>query len=287
MLHSMPVQPVVVYTSESALRRPGKLLREMLRDLIAGREIARQLAVRDIKAQYRQTALGLFWPFVQPTVNTLVWIFIQASGIITLQPTSLPYPVYVFTGTILWAIFVDAMNAPLQQTNAARSMLAKINFPREALLLSGLYQTLFNAAVKLTVLLSAMLLMGIVPSWGVLLFPLALFSLILAGTAVGLLITPIGMLYADVGKALQLLAQFLMYLTPVVYQVPTTGWVATLFQLNPLTPLILTARNLLTGLSSDLTAAFLAVNAAMMILICFAWFVYRIAMPILIERMSA
>jgi lipopolysaccharide transport system permease protein len=206
---------------------------------------------------------------------------------VTLQSTALPYPVYVFTGTILWAIFMDAVNAPLQQTTAAKPMLAKINFPREALVVSGIYQTLFNAGIKLAVLLVALLIMGIRPDWGLLLFPLALVSLILAGTALGLLITPVGILYIDVGKGLPLLMQFLMYLTPVVFPMPTSGWAATLFQLNPLTPLILTARDLLTGFSPDHWVAFLTVNMGMLTLLGLMWVVYRAAMPILIERMSA
>jgi lipopolysaccharide transport system permease protein len=32
---------------------------------------------------------------------------------------------------------------------ASTALLAKINFPREALIVSGVYQTLFNAAIKL------------------------------------------------------------------------------------------------------------------------------------------
>jgi len=46
--------------------------------------------------------------------------------------------------------------SPLQQTNAAKPMLAKINFPREALVISGIYQTSFNAGIKLVVLLGLM-----------------------------------------------------------------------------------------------------------------------------------
>ncbi|QFY90656.1 ABC transporter permease [Magnetovirga frankeli] len=278
---------VTIYTPESSLRNPAKLLREMLGDLLAGRELAWQLAVRDIKAQYRQTALGLLWAFILPLANTAVWLFIQGSGIVTIQSTTLPYPVYVFTGTILWAIFMDAVNAPLQQTLAAKPMLAKINFPREALVLSGIYQTLFNAGIKIAVLLAALLIMGVLPSWGLLLFPLAVLSLILAGTALGLVFTPVGMLYTDIGKGLPLLLQFLMYLTPVVFPMPSSGWAATLFQLNPLTPLILTARDLLTGFTPEYWDSFLVVNAAMLILLGLMWVVYRAAMPILIERMSA
>ena len=52
------------------------------------------------------------------------------------------------------------------------------------------------------------------------LLPLALLSLILVGTAVGLLLTPVGVLYSHIGKGLPLLMQFMMYLTPVVFAMP-------------------------------------------------------------------
>lgn len=263
------------------------MLREMFGDLFAGRELAWQLAQRDIKAQYRQTALGLLWAFILPLANTAAWLFIQSAGIVTMQETALPYPVYVFTGTILWAIFMDAVNAPLQQTMAAKPMLAKINFPREALVLSGIYQTSFNAAIKIAVLLVVLLVMGAIPGTGLVFFPLAVLSLILAGTALGLLITPIGMLYTDIGKGLPLLMQFFMYLTPVVFPMPSGGWAATLFQYNPLTPLILTARDLITGFAPEHLGAFVSVNIGMLVLLVLVWVIYRAAMPILIERMSA
>jgi lipopolysaccharide transport system permease protein len=57
-----------------------------------------------------------------------------------------------------------------------------------------------------------------------------------------------------------------------VFPLATTGWTATLMRLNPLTPLILNARAWFTGQPAQLLAL---------------WLVYRLAMPILIERMSA
>jgi len=277
---------VAIYTPDSQLRHPARMLREMFGDLLAGRELAWQLALRDIKAQYRQAVLGLLWVFIIPLAHTAVWLFMQGSGIVAVQATALPYPVFVFTGTILWAIFMDAVNAPLQQTLTAKPMLAKINFPREALVLSGIYQALFNAAIKVGVLLAALLLMGVVPGWGLLLFPFAVLSLVLAGTALGLLVTPVGVLYSDIGKGLPLLLQFLMYLAPVVFPMPSGGWAAMLFECNPLTPLILTARDWLTGFTPEYLCAFLLVNLVMLVLLGLMWVVYRAALPIFIERMG-
>jgi lipopolysaccharide transport system permease protein len=264
------------------------MLREMCRDLIASRELAWRLAVRDISAQYRQAFLGILWAFILPLANTLAWIFLNSSGIVTVADTTLPYPVYVFTGTMLWAIFMDALNAPLQQVNAAKSMLAKLNFPREALVVSGIYQTLFNASIKIALLLGAIVIVGIKPGWSLLLFAMGILSLVLVGTAFGLLITPVGMLYTDVGRSLPLLLQFLMFVTPVVFPMPKEeGWASTLFVVNPLTPVILTARDWLTGFTPNSLGLFLLVNLAAVGVLLVVWVVYRLAMPILIERMSA
>ncbi|MBW6513059.1 MAG: ABC transporter permease [Desulfuromonadaceae bacterium] len=278
---------ITVYTPDSSLAKPSLMLREMWRDLLASRELAWRLAVRDISAQYRQAFLGILWAFILPLANTLAWIFLNSSGVVKIADTSLPYPVYVFTGTMLWAIFMDALNAPLQQAVAAKSMLAKLNFPREALIVSGIYQTLFNAAIKIALLLVALIVMGINPGWNLLLFPLGVVSLILVGTALGLFITPVGLLYSDVGKALPLLMQFLMYATPVVFAMPKEGFAATLFTFNPLTPLILTSRDWLTGFCPEYLGYFFLVNFAAVVLLLVVWVVYRLAMPILIERMSA
>ncbi|MDH3375799.1 MAG: ABC transporter permease [Gammaproteobacteria bacterium] len=278
---------ITIYTPDSLLANPVSMGREMLRDLAASMQLAWRLTVRDLSAQYRQTFLGFFWAIILPLANTLVWIFLSRSGVVNLSDTALPYPVYVFTGTMLWAILMDALNAPLKIVTASKNMLAKINFPRESLVVAGICQTIVNALIKVALLLVALLAMGIYPDWSVLLFPIGLISLILVGTVIGLALTPVGLLYTDVGKAIPLLMQFLMYLTPVVFAMPKSGISATLFQLNPMTPLILTARDWLTGYTPEFLGYFVLVNVVAIILLFLFWIVFRLAMPILIERMGS
>lgn len=239
--------PIRTYTPESPLAHPVKLWRDMSHDLWAGRELAWRLAVRDISAQYRQSVLGVLWALIIPLANTAVWLFLAASKVVQVAATPIPYAVFVFTGTLLWSILIDALNAPLQQVNANIALLAKINFPREALILSGIYQTLFNAAFKLGILLLVLPVLGVHPGWGGLLIPVGMLSLVLTGTALGLLLTPVGVLYGDISRALPLITQSLMYLSPVVFPLATKGWTGTLMRLNPLTPLILNARAWFTG----------------------------------------
>lgn len=278
--------PITTYTPESSLKRPNKMLVDMLRDVMNSRELSMRLALRDIKAQYRQAFLGFLWAILLPLANTLVWLFISGTGLVKVSETAIPYAVYVFTGTMFWAIFMDAVNAPLQQVGAAKSMLAKLNFPREALIVSGIYQTLFNASIKVMLMLLVLPFLGVGFGWNLLLTPIALISLVLVGTSLGLILTPIGALYSDIGKALPLLMQFLMYLTPVVYPMPKEGMAATLFALNPIAPIILTARDWLTGMPADHLLGFVSMNLLAIFILILAWFIFRLAMPILIERMG-
>ena len=126
--------------------------------------------------------------------------------------------------------------------NGNRALLAKINFPVSDLILTGIFQTMFNAAIKIRILLLVLLFVGVHPGWGAPLIPAGVPALVLTGIALGLAIIPLGVLYGDIGRGIQLIIQLLMYLSPVELPLATTCWPATLMRLNPLTPPILNAR---------------------------------------------
>jgi lipopolysaccharide transport system permease protein len=119
------------------------------------------------------------------------------------------------------------------------------------------------------------------------LIPVGVLSLVLTGTPLGLAITPLGVLYGDIGRGIPLITQFLIYLSPVVFPLATTGWTGTLMRLNPLTPLILNARAWFTAQPPQLLGEWALTVGGSAVLLLLVWMVYRLAMPILIERISA
>lgn len=111
--------------------------------------------------------------------------------------------------------------------------------PREAILLSGLAQVGLGFLVRLVILLMVLVWFRIVPPVTAVLFPLGILGLMLFGYLLGILLTPLGMLYhRDVMQALPLATTFLMLLTPVLYPVPEAGIAAGIATFNPLTPLV-------------------------------------------------
>ncbi len=267
--------------------RIGRLFKESIRDMYSSRFLAKQLAVRDIKAQYRQSYLGILWAFITPLTTAFVWIFLNATGTIQLTDTGVPYPVYAFSGTLLWSIIKDAINAPTASTNAAKGMMSKINFPKEALIISGIYKLLFNSSVKIVLLIVFIFAFGIGFHPSLLLFPFAILGVIMFGTTIGLFLTPIGMLYKDVGKLVTMGLGLMMYITPVVYAIPKEGIMKTIMEYNPFTPLILTIRDFALGTDPVYLSYFLVLLLISIPLFFLGLLFYRISIPIIVERMSA
>jgi lipopolysaccharide transport system permease protein len=277
---------VTVYTPESPLRQPRQFVRELISDLWGSRELAWRLFVRDLRAQYRASLLGYVWVFLPPLVASLPFVYLKSAGVISIGDTPIPYAAYAMVGAIIWQTFVDALNSPLRSVNAARAMLTRINFPREAILLSGLMQVGFTFVVRLALVIGVFAAFALKPAATSPLFVVGMISIALTGFMIGLVLTPLGVLYGDVQHSLPIASTFLMLITPVLYPVPSSGLGAMVASLNPLTPLITTTRDWLTTGAAVQHIAFLVVSGVTVTLLLLAWVLYRLALPHLVARLG-
>ena len=276
-----------VYSPESQIKQPILMLRIMGRDLLASRELAWRLFIRDINAQYRQSALGFFWAIVPAIVTAWGFTFARNSGIVNIGDTDLPYPAYVMFSTTLWQTFIESLNAPIQAVSNAKAMLARINFPREAIILSQLGQVGFNFGIKLILIIGLFIWFKMPVTWNVVIAPVGLIHLIILGTAIGLYLAPIASLYQDISRFLGIATGLWLFLTPVVYPVPTEGTIATIVKFNPVTPLLVTTRELATtGLVSN-PQGFWLLSIVAIVGLLLAWVFYRQAIPYVVERISS
>jgi lipopolysaccharide transport system permease protein len=282
----MPGLPIRVYTPEPAIQHPAILISDLCKDIYMGRELAWQLFMRDLKAQYRQTYFGYLWAFLPPLVASVTFIFLQSQGITNIKTEGIPYAAFAIMGTLLWQTFVDALQSPLTALTNARPMLAKINFPREAILMAGMYMVVCNFLIRLLLMVLVMTIWGIIPGATLVFFPVAMFGLILCGFCLGLMVVPVGGLYADVGKGIPIIAQFLMLLTPVVYPAQTEGIAGWLAVWNPVAPLITTSRASLSGQSLEQWPLAILVTILSACISLAGLIAFRLIMPHLIARMG-
>lgn len=265
------------------------VLRSGFRNIFSSNYLAFQLTKRDISAQYRQSILGLLWSVILPMTTAILWIALNEASAIDLKDTGMNYTLYVFIGTMAWAIITESIMGPINSTLAMRGTLAKINFPREALIISSAYKTLFNTATKLIILIVLLIYFQQPIGPFILIFPLALFTILFFGVALGTLITPIGLLYGDVGKLISPALQILMYLSPVVFAMPedTEGVYNYIVSVNPLSPLVLNFRNTLLSQPLEQPLYYFSILGASFLVFCIALVIFKITIPIITERLSA
>lgn len=278
---------VRVYSSEPALRHPFLLAREVARDAASSRGLAWQLFVRDLKADYRQSLLGYVWALLPPVAWGAMFVVLHDQGIVRSGYAGSNYAAFVVIGMVLWQVFVDALQAPIRSFGQARSLLGKINFPREALILAGLGNVAFQFILRMPLLAWAWWASGAPVSVHLLCFAVGPIALLLVGTALGVTLLPISLLYQDARSALPLITSFWLLVTPVAYRQPGGGWGATLTQWNPISPLVVNSRAWLLGSTADAVSGFFLITGAAVLLLGVSWIVFRVALPHAVARLGS
>jgi len=278
--------PVVIYSPASPLAHPGKLIGEIFSDLWRCRELTWILFTRDLKAQYRQSYFGYIWLFVPVISTTIVWMFLSSTQIIQVAETPIPYPAYVMLGTMIWGVFTASVNQPLASFNAGQSIFMKLKVPPEVFILAGMSKILFDLVIRLLVLVPVFIALKIVPASTFWLFPVGLAASAFTGAAIGMALVPMGSLYSDVGRFVTMAMGFGMYIAPIVYPPPETGWASTVIQWNPMTSIVMVTRDWLTIGHSEYIAPFIATVFVAFFVLCISIVVFRAVLPHIIERMG-
>ena len=277
---------VRVITPHSGLAGFSNALSSLLTAFRPARQLAWRFFLRDTQADHRQSLLGYAWLVMVPLANTLVWVFLNNQNVINIATGSVPYPIFVLSGTILWTAFNGSLMSMLTVVNSARGMLAKVNFPHEALPYAAFLKSSVDALIASMLLVPALLIYQVPLNPSMLLYPVALVASLLLGCGFGLIALPLAALYPDIGRIVQLGLRFGFFLTPVIFPLPADGFARKLMLLNPVTPAIVSGRAWLTGSGEAMPTAFTVTMLACIALIATALVFYKISVPHLIERLG-
>jgi lipopolysaccharide transport system permease protein len=188
---------------------------------------------------------------------------------------------------VLWQIFTDSLNGPIQGVLMESGTLAKVKIPPESIILARLHDVAFNAVIKLLLVLCVFVCLKLPLTISLLIAPFAACSLILLGTLLGGLLGPISLLYDDFGRLLNLTLGYWFLITPVIYPAPKAGIFCWLVGLNPVTPLLVTTREIATGATLSCLPAFLIVTGFSIAGLMLSWVLFKLAMPFVVERKAS
>ena len=285
--HHSDKVPVRIYQSGQRLGWGAHVWREMVTELARSRELIWRLFLRDFTARYKQSVLGVLWALIMPLVTVGTFVFLNRSGILNIGEVDIPYPAYALLGLTVWQLFAGGLAACSNAIVAGGSMVVKINFPKETLVIAALGQTLVETLVRLVLLIVVFTFYRLVPAWTAVLFPLALVPLLLLTLGMGFLLALLNVLLKDVANMVTLTTTFLLFLTPVLYPTPRDGLFSIVAKHNPLAALVTGARDLVvTGYLTKPTE-FAWASALSVTLFLLSWRVFHLAEMRMAERMGA
>ncbi|MEP7018312.1 MAG: ABC transporter permease [Actinomycetota bacterium] len=217
-----------------------------IRDVWSRRELLGQLTRREIKARYKDSALGFFWSLARPLAMLLVYYV--AIGKFLGAARSIPdFAIFIFTGLTAWQLFSDIVIIGTGSIVGNAGLIKKVYVPREVFPLSVVGSALFNFAIQLGVLIAATAVVGRFPTGGRwLYFVLALAVLIPLSTALALLLSATNVYLRDVQYLVEIMLMIFMWASPIVYswalvQKAVAGhpWLEQLYLANPMTLVVL------------------------------------------------
>ena len=197
---------------------------------------------RDIITVYKQTVLGPLWFIIQPVFTTIMFVFVfgNLAGIST---DGMPQPLFYMAGILLWTYFTSCFNACSNIFRNNIGVFGKVYFPRLVVPLSSITSSLIKFGIQLLLFIAMYIYFAtqgapIMVNWYVLLFPVLVFMVAFHALSWGLIVSALTTKYRDLQQLVAFGVQLLMYATPVIYPMSTTGGtVRTILELNPLTPI--------------------------------------------------
>jgi lipopolysaccharide transport system permease protein len=227
---------------------PGR----MLWNLWSHRDLAVQLAQREIASRYRATRLGLLWSVLTPLFMLGIYTFALAGVLGARWNSNKPgaygeFALYLYCGLLVFYLFSEVLTKAPTMVVSNANYVKKVVFPLEVLVVSGLLAGLFNLLVGCGVWLAFWCVMKLaLPHVTALYLPLVIAPVCLATLGLSWIAAALGVFVRDVGHFIALAVQALFFCTPVFYrieQVPQPY--RTVLALNPLAQALEDARRVM------------------------------------------
>jgi lipopolysaccharide transport system permease protein len=180
------------------------------------RDLALQIAVRDITVRYRQTILGAAWAVLQPVGFMIVFtlFFGKVAGI---SSDGIPYAVFSLAGLVAWTYFANGLLLGAESLVGNSALVSKIYFPRIFMPAGILAAGFVDLAISLVILFIVVFASGLVPSAAVLVLPLLILIMVATALGVTAALSALNVRYRDVRYVIPFAIQMWLFATPIAY----------------------------------------------------------------------
>jgi len=211
--------------------------------LFSQRQILKNIVLKEIRAKYAGSLLGIFWALITPLLITIAVSFIFTK---IMRMDIKHFPLFVLSAILPWMCFsaslFDATNSIVKNSH----LLNQFVISREILPISAVLANFINFSFGLVVMLPIFMVFKIQITPLLLLLPFVIFLHLLFTVGIGLFLSCVNVFFRDVSNLLEVSLMFWIWMTPIFYSIDMVPlnfrWI---FALNPMTSYIEMYRNIL------------------------------------------
>jgi ABC-2 type transport system permease protein len=209
-------------------------------DIWGRRELLGMLTRRELKARYKDSALGFLWSLARPLTQLLIYYVVVGQFLGAARAID-NFAIYVFAGLTIYTLFSEIVASGTGSILANAGLVKKVYLPREVFPLATIGSSLFNFVIQLAILLVAALFAGTMRPDSSLLFAFGSVGLILIYSAsLALVLSAANVYLRDIQYLVEVVLLLLMWASPIVYSLAQVGqvlpgWALQLFINNPIT----------------------------------------------------
>jgi lipopolysaccharide transport system permease protein len=220
---------------------------------------------KELKSKYKNNVLGYFWSIAHPLAFAVV--FYIAFKIVIKIPLQ-DYMVFLISGLFPWQWLATSVGTAPTVFLANVSIIKKVNFPRNIIPLTIVLQDMIHFVLSIPVIVLFMLIYDITPGWIWLVgIPLLLIIQFIFIYGIALAISSLNLFFRDLERLTGIFITLAFYFTPIIYpETMIPAKYVKLVNLNPLTPLMVSWRNLFLHNQLDFMQLTISLSYALLFL---------------------
>ncbi|REH78029.1 ABC transporter permease [Staphylococcus felis] len=218
-----------------------KSLLEILKEQITNLPKIIKLALYNMKSQYANHYLGVFWNILQPLLQVTVYYIVFGLGLRGSGGSvmGVPFIVHLITGLFPWLFISQGINTGAGAIQQNMGLLSKMRFPSSIFISITLTNNVINLLITTTIVFIISLINGYVPLWHYLWFIYFLISSFSIIFGISLIMSTLTVVIRDTKNLLQNIIRMLFFMTPIFWVIEEQhGILVKIASLNPFAYLV-------------------------------------------------
>jgi lipopolysaccharide transport system permease protein len=188
--------------------------------LLQFRQLIGLLVLRELKVRYKRSVIGLFWTMLNPLLLMIVYTIVFTTVMPVPQHN---FSLFLLSALLPWLFFSTAVLQGVTSVLVNQELIRKVRLPQAVFPLAVVGGNLVNFVLSFVPLLALMLVLRQPFTKAMFFLPVSIVLLTIFTSGVTLLFATLTVFFRDVRHLAEVLLQVLMYLSPVLYDMPMLG----------------------------------------------------------------